>query len=148
MNFQDNRNVKKFQAVEAERKVRQRTRTIVYVVLAYLCGLVLPLCVVGMPRVSTGRGLDLSKVWEGREIFLKQCADCHGEDGSGVFGPDLTDQFWLHGYTKEEVQETITNGVPGTGMPPWGKTLNSQEIESISEFVLSLSEPSFSTSRA
>lgn len=89
-----------------------------------------------------------AKVLRGREIFLKQCADCHGEDGSGVFGPDLTDQFWLHGYTKGEVHATITNGVPGTGMPAWGESLTEDELESIAEFVLSLSESPLSLSTA
>lgn len=115
-------------------------RTMACLACAYSLGLLLPLCVIGMPRVAEPVRLDVIKVSRGGEIFRQQCSECHGEDGSGVFGPDLTDQFWLHGYTREEVLGTITNGVPGTGMPPWGATLNEQDIDNLAEFVLSLSE--------
>src|SRR6188768_2841200 len=48
--------------------------------------------------------------------FRVRCADCHGTDGRGVRGPDIT-QVWNSGRTDEGLFNTIRNGVPGSEMP-------------------------------
>ncbi|MEO7133138.1 MAG: c-type cytochrome [Vicinamibacterales bacterium] len=48
--------------------------------------------------------------------YRVRCADCHGLDGRGVRGPDIT-QVWNSGRTDEGLFSTIRNGVPGSEMP-------------------------------
>src|SRR6187431_2200755 len=48
--------------------------------------------------------------------FRVRCADCHGLDGRGVRGPDIT-QVWNSGRTDDGLFKTIRSGVPGSEMP-------------------------------
>jgi putative heme-binding domain-containing protein len=48
--------------------------------------------------------------------YRLRCADCHGTDGRGVRGPDIT-QIWSSGRTDEGLFKTIRAGVPNTEMP-------------------------------
>jgi putative heme-binding domain-containing protein len=52
----------------------------------------------------------------GMGLFRARCADCHGVDGTGVRGPDIT-QVWVNGRTDDGLYDTIKNGVPNTEMP-------------------------------
>ena len=53
----------------------------------------------------------------GTARFELVCAECHGMDAKGVFGPDLT-TVWATGYTDERMFRTVRQGIPGTSMPP------------------------------
>ena len=48
--------------------------------------------------------------------FRLRCADCHGTDGRGVRGPDIT-QVWSSGRSDDGLFRTVRNGVPGSEMP-------------------------------
>lgn len=72
---------------------------------------------------------------EGSEIFQANCAACHGADMHGKIGPNLTDDAWIHGGTQEEIQTTITNGVPAKGMVTWGPILGPDKIQKVAAFV-------------
>ena len=48
--------------------------------------------------------------------YRVRCADCHGLDGRGVRGPDIT-QVWNSGRTDEGLFKTVRSGVPGSEMP-------------------------------
>ena len=79
------------------------------------------------------RALDI-----GRNLFLNNCATCHGSDGGGAPGfPNLTDHDWLWGGEPERVVETISNGRAGM-MPPWGTVLGPQGTENVLAYVFSL----------
>ena len=74
----------------------------------------------------------------GRNLFLNNCAACHGSDGGGAPGfPNLTDQDWLWGGAPETVVATISNGRAGV-MPPWGEALGSRGVENVLDYVFSL----------
>ncbi|MDH5751927.1 MAG: c-type cytochrome [Deltaproteobacteria bacterium] len=75
---------------------------------------------------------------EGQKIFLASCLPCHGPDGRGTIGPNLTDNFWLHGNTYNDIVITITNGVPEKGMIPWKTMLNPTKILQVAAFVKSI----------
>lgn len=75
---------------------------------------------------------------EGEEIFTRSCAACHGPDGGGVIGPNLTDDAWLHGGTIGEIHQVITDGVLAKGMPAWGRQLPPDEINQVTAYVWSL----------
>lgn len=71
----------------------------------------------------------------GKIIFTKNCVPCHGPDGGGTVGPNLTDQYYLHGNTAEDYFKVISNGVPEKGMIPWNKTLSRREILQVASYI-------------
>ncbi len=74
----------------------------------------------------------------GRERFAKTCASCHGDVAQGLIGPNLTDEFWLHGGTVSQVFTTLVKGVPAKGMPPWGRAIAPEELSALVSYVRSL----------
>lgn len=79
------------------------------------------------------RALDI-----GRNLFLNNCATCHGSDGGGAPGfPNLTDADWLWGGDPERIVQTITDGRMGV-MPAWGDALGSRGVEDMLSYLYSL----------
>lgn len=74
----------------------------------------------------------------GQATFNKLCTVCHGAKGEGIVGPNLTDNYWIHGGGIKNVFTTITNGVPDKGMVSWKTQLTPAQIEEAASFVLSL----------
>lgn len=71
-------------------------------------------------------------------IFLNNCAICHGSNAQGGYGfPNLTDDDWLYGGEPENIVHTIANGRNGL-MPSW-QQLGEENIENLTQHVLSLS---------
>ena len=77
-------------------------------------------------------------VKKGETLYKTFCASCHGPEGAGLVGPNLTDKVVLHGTKKEDIIKTITLGVPGKGMPPWGSILNNEQKSDLADFVKSI----------
>jgi len=75
---------------------------------------------------------------EGEEVFKSYCASCHGPDGGGSIGPNLSDNMWIHGGAPEAVYKTIAEGVLAKGMPPWEKSLKPDQMTNVTAYVLSL----------
>jgi cytochrome c oxidase cbb3-type subunit 3 len=76
---------------------------------------------------------------DARALFSKRCVQCHGQNGEGLIGPNLTDDYWLHGAgTLTDIHRTITQGVPSKGMPEWGKQLAPIEIAKLAAYVGSI----------
>jgi mono/diheme cytochrome c family protein len=69
---------------------------------------------------------------------MVHCIECHGSGGKGGMGPNLTDEFTLHGGNVENFASTITNGVSSAGMPRWGTKLSAERIGSLAEYVFSI----------
>jgi cytochrome c oxidase cbb3-type subunit 3 len=74
----------------------------------------------------------------GKAVFQTNCAACHGDKGQGVVGPNLTDDYWLHGGKISEVFKTIRYGVLDKGMPAWDKPLSPQKISDVANYIESL----------
>jgi cytochrome c oxidase cbb3-type subunit 3 len=76
----------------------------------------------------------------GRNLFMNNCATCHGSDARGAPGfPDLTDHDWLWGGTPEAIVQTISYGRTSI-MPPWRDALGGDDgVEDVVAYVLSLS---------
>ena len=53
----------------------------------------------------------------GARLFRLHCAECHGRDGAGGLGPDLTRGVYRRGSTDQALFQTIAKGVAGTPMP-------------------------------
>lgn len=73
-----------------------------------------------------------------KEIFAARCLACHGPQGQGLIGPNLTDDYWLHGGRPTEILRTIAEGVPDKGMVPWKDQLKPEELSAMAAYVRSL----------
>ena len=74
----------------------------------------------------------------GRDNFIKLCAPCHRPDGGGLVGPNLTDEYWIHGEKFADHLKIIWNGVPEKGMVTWRGTLKPSEIHAVASYVETL----------
>lgn len=81
---------------------------------------------------------DASVISAGQSLYNANCVACHGDKGQGVVGPNLTDEYWLHGGTVNSIFKTIKYGIPEKGMISWEKTLTPKQISDLSNFILSL----------
>ena len=75
---------------------------------------------------------------EAKTLFLSNCMACHGANAQGVIGPNLTDNYWIHGGSLKDIFVTIRDGYPDKAMPTWSGLLSPQQIEQLSSFVKSL----------
>src|SRR5581483_9698098 len=84
-------------------------------------------------RMNAGRGdtpgrpvaalNDRDSLEKGRAIFEgpdNTCFACHRADLGGLVGPNLTDDFWLHGCTAADLVHDVKTGFPQKGMLPFG----------------------------
>lgn len=76
----------------------------------------------------------------GRQVFLTNCAACHGEDAKGsvdIGAPNLTDKYWIYGGNLETIVATLHGGRQGH-MPTWDKRLSPADIKILALYVYSL----------
>ena len=84
----------------------------------------------------------------GQQLYQRYCAVCHGKNGQGGSGsdisppaPNLTDAEWKHGSTDGEIFKVIKEGVPPElSMEPWGDRLKDQDIWNVVNYVRSLAK--------
>ena len=82
---------------------------------------------------------DAEIIAKGLKVFTgNNCQSCHRADGGGTVGPNLTDDFWIHGGSTKEIFSIIKIGVPDKGMPAWGKVMSPQDVRDVTFFVMSL----------
>ena len=85
--------------------------------------------------VSLEPSKDTTVVAQGHQIFTKNCAPCHREDGGGLVGPNLCDDYWIHGGQFTDTVKTILNGVPEKGMLTWKGILKPNEIVAVASYI-------------
>ncbi|MDE3144036.1 MAG: c-type cytochrome [Bacteroidota bacterium] len=73
-----------------------------------------------------------------KKIFSTICAACHRPDGGGVVGPNLTDDYWIHGGNIKDIFKTIKYGYPDKGMKSWKDDYTPLQIEQLASYVKSL----------
>ena len=81
---------------------------------------------------------DEAALKSGKKIFLDKCASCHGKLGEGGVGPNLTDDYWLHGGDIKSIFKTIKHGVPQKGMIAWKTQMNPSSIHQVTSYILTL----------
>lgn len=81
---------------------------------------------------------DATSISSGKNIFMDNCAACHGPAGEGGVGPNLTDEYWLHSGSIKDVFKTIKYGWPEKGMKAWQQDLGAKQIHEVSSFIMSL----------
>ncbi|MEO8449019.1 MAG: cytochrome c [Gemmatimonadota bacterium] len=98
---------------------------------------------------SLPKGVTAAMVDQGKQLYEGPgiCMACHGMDGKGTVGPDLTDSIWVHSKGSfEEIAAQIIKGVPesetksGNIMPPrGGSALTDDEVRAVAAYVWTLS---------
>ncbi len=83
---------------------------------------------------------DAASIEEGKAIYKEMnCFACHGMNGEGnAIGPNMTDEYWIHGCKFEDVFTVIKNGVPAKGMTAFKGQLSDEKIQKVSSYVLSM----------
>jgi cytochrome c oxidase cbb3-type subunit III len=81
---------------------------------------------------------DAATLAKGKEIFDANCTACHAAKGEGGVGPNLTDDYYLHGGGIVNTFKTIKYGVPAKGMIPWQDQLSPSQMQQVASYVVSL----------
>jgi cytochrome c oxidase cbb3-type subunit 3 len=74
----------------------------------------------------------------GEALFKANCVACHGEQGQGLIGPNLTDKFWIHGGAPDSILFSIATGWPEKGMPGWELSLGPEKVYWLAAYVTSI----------
>ncbi|MEL7465245.1 MAG: cytochrome-c oxidase, cbb3-type subunit III [Pseudomonadota bacterium] len=73
----------------------------------------------------------------GAEVYLDNCADCHGEEGEGMRdlgAPNLADAIWLYGGDEAAIEQTVRYSRYGQ-MPAWNTRLTEAELRQVAVYV-------------
>lgn len=102
-----------------------------------------PTTVEQVPEVSESELVALlqepAELTSGEEIFKDKCALCHGEFGEGLIGPNLIDNYWIHGSGKiSDIAISIRSGIPDKGMAAWEDRIPEEDILRIAAYIKSL----------
>lgn len=80
-----------------------------------------PICILFvafLPALLAQHGYTPGDVQEGQELFIDNCAICHGPEGDAVPRVALASGKFKHASSDEELSRIIKDGIPGTAMPP------------------------------
>lgn len=86
-------------------------------------------------NVAPMTGADLEA---GKKVFTTLCAACHKSDGGGLVGPNLTDDYWIHGGALSDIFKTIKYGVPEKGMISWKEQLTPMQMAQVANYITTL----------
>lgn len=81
---------------------------------------------------------DAAGIKVGQTLFEANCVACHLKDGGGSVGPNLTDDYWIHKGSLNDIFHTVTYGYPDKGMQAWSSNFSPKEISFIASYVKSL----------
>lgn len=81
---------------------------------------------------------DATDILKGKSSYITKCAACHGQNGEGGVGPNLTDEFWIHGGGVKNIFKTIKYGVQEKGMIAWQAQMQPTEMQQVVSFILTL----------
>lgn len=88
---------------------------------------------------NTVEMLGAEAIANGKVLYDRNCIACHGEFGEGgPVGPNLADEYWLHGGSINDIFYSIKYGWPENGMISWQSLFSPMEIAEISSYVKSL----------
>lgn len=81
---------------------------------------------------------DSAIIGRGNAVYLTYCAPCHRPDAGGLVGPNLCDDYWIHGPKFSDNLKVIINGVPDKGMLTWKGVLQPSEIYAVASYIYTL----------
>jgi len=80
----------------------------------------------------------------GKTLFQTNCVACHGESANGLVngnpgaGPNLTDNYWLHKGSINDIFKTIKYGWPDKGMKSWKEDFSPIKIAQLASYIKSM----------
>jgi cytochrome c oxidase cbb3-type subunit 3 len=76
----------------------------------------------------------------GQAVFMNLCAPCHNRDGSGLIGPNMTDEYYTYVKKIEDIPRIVNNGTgnPNSAMPPWAGRISPNDAILVSAYMASL----------
>jgi cytochrome c oxidase cbb3-type subunit III len=81
---------------------------------------------------------DEQSLADGQFIYQVNCVVCHLESGAGLVGPNLTDEYWIHGGGIKDIFRTIKYGVPEKGMIAWSTQLRPADMQKVASYILTM----------
>ena len=90
----------------------------------------------------SGGEADTTVAARGETQYLTYCQACHGADGTGnslLGSPNLTDDIWLYGDSKDLIRHNIRFGLNGR-MPPFSEKLGEDRVRIVAGYIRSLSD--------
>jgi cytochrome c oxidase cbb3-type subunit 3 len=92
--------------------------------------------------------LDAAGIQTGKTLFTKTCVACHSQTGGGGVGPNLTDNYTIHGARIQDIFKTIKYGYPDKGMQSWQSNFSPVEMQQLSSYIKSLSNTNVPNGKA
>ncbi len=97
----------------------------------------------GITTISWEFEMDVASIENGKSVFMSTnnlCFTCHGNAGEGIVGPNLTDEFWIHGCSAEELATSITSGFMDKGMMPYGSNapISNENMTDLISYIASI----------
>ena len=92
--------------------------------------------------------LDAADIQTGKTLFTKTCVACHSQTGGGGVGPNLTDNYTIHGARIQDIFKTIKYGYPDKGMQSWQSNFSPVEMQQLSSYIKSLSNTNVPNGKA
>ena len=74
----------------------------------------------------------------GASVFKTNCVSCHGPEGAGQVGPNLTDDHWKNVQHLVDIPNVVANGAAAGAMPAWKTRLHPNEVVLVAAYVASL----------
>ena len=90
---------------------------------------------VDAPAIDVVALTDETSLAAGKKVWDTQCFTCHQMDGGGSIGPNMTDNYWIHGDDMASIVHIIKVGVPAKGMIPWQTTLTEDQIDQVASYI-------------
>lgn len=88
--------------------------------------------------VLTAEVNDAELITRGKQVFAEKCVGCHTDNGRGLVGPNLTDDYQIHGHSRMDLYTTVSQGVLDKGMPAWGEQLPQHDVLAAAVYVSTL----------
>lgn len=92
----------------------------------------------GQVDETTAKMLGADGIAAGKTLYMANCVACHGDKGQGGVGPNMTDQYYLHGGSIGDIFKVIKLGVVEKGMQSWKDVFSPTQIEELASYIKSL----------
>lgn len=90
----------------------------------------------GEPAGAAGGEASGAPAVDGAEVFKTNCVACHGAEGKGLVGPNLTDGEWIYGGTLADIEGVINNGAKNNPtMIAWAPVLGPEKVKAVASYV-------------